>query len=65
MFEVTSTWKSTYPEAHAGVLVMRSVSNPAHDPTLESQKAALEEQLRVQFAGQDRATIASHPVLQA
>ncbi|HLO27732.1 MAG TPA: phenylalanine--tRNA ligase beta subunit-related protein [Anaerolineales bacterium] len=65
MFEITSTWKSTYPEAHAGVLVIRSVSNPAHDPALESQKAALEEELRAQFSGQDRAMIASQPVLQA
>ena len=65
MFEVTSAWKSTYPEAHAGVLVMRNVSNPAHDPALESQKAALEEQLRAQFSGQDRGTIAGHPILRA
>jgi DNA/RNA-binding domain of Phe-tRNA-synthetase-like protein len=65
MFEVTDAWKATYSEAHAGVLVMRSVSNPAHHPALESKKAALEEQLRAQFSGQDRATIASHPVLQA
>jgi DNA/RNA-binding domain of Phe-tRNA-synthetase-like protein len=65
MFEVTSAWKSTYPEAHAGVLVMRAVSNPAHDPELESRKAALDEQLRAQFSGQDRAAIASHPILRA
>ncbi len=65
MFEVTSAWKSTYPGAHAGVLVMRAVSNPAHDPALESQKAALEEGLRAQFSRQDRATIASHPILRA
>ena len=65
MFEVTSAWKSTYPDAHVGVLVMRAVSNPAHDPALERQKAALEEGLRAQFSGQDRGTIASHPVLRA
>jgi hypothetical protein len=65
MFEVTSAWKSAYPEAQAGILVMRAVSNPAHDPALESRKAALEEGLRAQFSGQDRAAIASHPVLQA
>ena len=63
MFEVTSAWKSAYPEAHAGVLVMRAVSNPAHDPALENRKAALEEGLRSQFSGQDRSTIASHPIL--
>jgi DNA/RNA-binding domain of Phe-tRNA-synthetase-like protein len=65
MFEVTSAWKSTYPEALVGVLVMRAVSNPAHDPALENRKAALEEGLRSQFAGQDRTTIASHPILRA
>lgn len=65
MFEVTSAWKSAYAEAHAGVLVMHAVSNPAHPAALESKKAALEEQLRSQFAGQDRAAIASHPVLRA
>jgi DNA/RNA-binding domain of Phe-tRNA-synthetase-like protein len=65
MFEVTSAWKSAYPGAHVGILVMRAVSNPAHDPGLESRKAALEEGLRASFSGQDRATMASHPVLQA
>lgn len=65
MIQVTSAWRSTYPEAHAGALVMRSVSNPVHPPALESKKTALEEQLRAQFSGQGRATIASHPVLQA
>jgi len=65
MFEVTSAWKSAYPEAQVGVLVMRAVSNPAHDPALENRKAALEEGLRSQFSGQDRSTIASHPILRA
>jgi len=65
MFEVTSAWKSAYPEAQVGVLVMRAASNPAHDPALENRKAALEEGLRSQFSGQDRSTIASHPILRA
>lgn len=65
MLEVTSAWKSAYPEAHAGVLLMRSVVNPSHHPVLESRKKALEERLRTQFSGQDRATIGSHPVLKA
>lgn len=43
---------------------MRDVSNPAHHTELEKHKAELEKQLRIQFAGQDRAAIASHPVLQ-
>ena len=65
MFEVTSRWRSTYPDAHAGVLVMRAVSNPVHHAALESQKTALEQELRKQFSGQDRAAIASHPILRA
>jgi DNA/RNA-binding domain of Phe-tRNA-synthetase-like protein len=65
MFEVTPAWKSTYPEAYVGVLIMRAVSNPAHHPALENQKAALEEQLRAQFSGQDGAMIANHPILRA
>ena len=65
MFEITSAWKTAYPEALAGVLVMRSVSNPAHHPALQSRKAALEDELRARFSGQDRAAIARHPVLQA
>lgn len=65
MFDITPAWKSAYPEAHVGVLVMHHVSNPAHHPELERQKTRLEDQVRAQFAGQDRARIASHPVLQA
>src|SRR5215211_672628 len=65
MFEVTSTWKSAFPDAHAGVLVMRDANNPAHHPELEKRKAELEEQLRAQFLGQDRAALSSHPILQA
>jgi len=63
MFELTSSWKSSFPNAHAGILVMRNASNPAHHTELERLKAELEESLRSQFSGQDRAAIASHPVL--
>ena len=63
MFEITSAWKSSFPNAHAGILVMRNASNPAHHAELEKIKSELEEGLRDQFAGQDRAEIASHPVL--
>lgn len=65
MFEVTSAWKFAFSEAHAGVLVMRDVINPVHHPELEKRKAELEEQLRAEFSGQDRAGMSSHPILQA
>ena len=63
MLEVTPAWRSAFPGAHAGILTMRNVSNPAHHAELEKQKAEVEAALRVQFAGRDRAAIASHPVL--
>jgi len=65
MFEITPAWRSTFPQAHVGVLVMKDVVNPAHHPLLEKQKADLEAELRARFAGQDRAALASHPVLHA
>jgi DNA/RNA-binding domain of Phe-tRNA-synthetase-like protein len=65
MFEVTSAWKSAFPDAHVGVLVMRDVVNPAHHPELEKRKREIEEGLRSQFSGQDRAALSGHPILQA
>jgi DNA/RNA-binding domain of Phe-tRNA-synthetase-like protein len=65
MFEVTTTWRSSFPGAHAGVLVVKNVSNPAQHPKLERRKEALEADLRSQFSGLDRAALSSHPVLQA
>lgn len=65
MLEVTNAWKSTFPEAHAGALVMRNVSNPAQHAELEKRKVELENSLRNHFVSQDRAALASHPILQA
>ena len=62
MLNVTPSWKSSFPNAHAGILVIRNASNPTHHAELEKRKAELEESLRAQFAGQDRAAIANHPV---
>lgn len=63
MFNFSPLWQASFPGAHAGVLAIRNASNPAHHAELEKRKAELEESLRAQFAGQDRAAIASHPVL--
>ena len=65
MFEVTSLWKSIFPSAHVGTLVMGDVINPAQNPELEQRKIELEERIRSQFSGQDRAALSNHPVLQA
>jgi DNA/RNA-binding domain of Phe-tRNA-synthetase-like protein len=65
MFEVTTSWRSAFPGAHAGVLAMREVTNPALHPELEKRKGEIEAALRSEFSGQDRAAISSHPVLRA
>jgi DNA/RNA-binding domain of Phe-tRNA-synthetase-like protein len=65
MFEVSDAWRSAFEEACAGILAMRGVVNPAQHAALEQRKAALEEQLRSQYLGQDRAAVGNHPILQA
>lgn len=65
MFEITSALKSTFPGAHAGVLVMKNVSNPPQCAALDRQKEALENQIRQRFTGKDRSAILALPVIQA
>ncbi len=65
MFEVSERWKSAFPQAHVGVLVMRDVINPAHHADLEREKESLKNQLRSRFAGQTRGDLDQLLVLQA
>src|SRR5688572_18759670 len=64
MFAVTSGWKSAFPEARIGVLVMRDVVNIPKHPELDKRRIEIEEQLRNQFSNQDRATMSNNPILQ-
>lgn len=65
MFTVSNTWKTTFPNARAGILVMHDVTNPPHHPNLEIHKQHLQDQLRSRFAGQDRNAIAALAPIQA
>jgi DNA/RNA-binding domain of Phe-tRNA-synthetase-like protein len=42
----TDSWKSAFPGAVVGALVMRAVSNPAQSEPLEAEKRRLEHRLR-------------------
>jgi DNA/RNA-binding domain of Phe-tRNA-synthetase-like protein len=64
LFEVTDAWKSAFPEAHAGVLVMQAVQNPASHAGLERCKETLMEQLRLDYGGLDRSQLLAIPSLQ-
>ena len=65
MFIVSDAWKAAYPQAHAGILVMRDVANPPQHAELEARKERLQDELRNRFAGQDRSAIAALSPIQA
>jgi len=46
VLEATEGWRSAFPAAVAGALVMRAVANPEQSPALEAAKRALEERLQ-------------------
>jgi DNA/RNA-binding domain of Phe-tRNA-synthetase-like protein len=64
MFEVTEAWKAAFPGAHAGVLVMKEVINPASHAGLERRKEALVEELRLRYGNLDRSALQRLPSLQ-
>jgi len=65
IFELSPLWKSSFPAACAGVLVMHNAANPARHTVLDEQKTALEERLRREWSSQGREALAQHPILQA
>jgi DNA/RNA-binding domain of Phe-tRNA-synthetase-like protein len=64
LFEVTEAWRSAFPDAHAGVLAMQAVHNPASHAELEGSKEALMGELRSRYGGLDRSQIQALPALQ-
>jgi DNA/RNA-binding domain of Phe-tRNA-synthetase-like protein len=62
---VSETWKTAYPHAVVGILALCNVANPKRHPALEARKAALEERLRTQFAGQTKADLKVLSTIQA
>ncbi len=65
MLTVSKGWKTTYPGAAVGILVMREVVNPQRHPALDQRKEQLERDLRSHYAGYDRADLKALPVLEA
>jgi len=57
MFLVSEAWKTAYPGAIVGIMVMRNVSNPPHHVELDKLKDELESQLRTRFADCDKAEL--------
>ncbi len=65
MLTVSEAWKSTYPGAAVGMVVMRNVLNPDRDSALDRQREELGSLLRSRFASYDRAALKALPILQA
>jgi DNA/RNA-binding domain of Phe-tRNA-synthetase-like protein len=63
VFEVSEAWRSAFPGAHAGVLVMKDVTNPARPASLVRRKEALVEELRSHYGGLDRRQLEILPSL--
>jgi DNA/RNA-binding domain of Phe-tRNA-synthetase-like protein len=63
LFEVTDAWRLAFPGAHAGVLVMKDVTNPASHAGLEERKEALMQDLRSRYSGLDRPQLEAIPNL--
>ena len=65
IFEVTEGWRSAFPQAHAGVLVIKDVVNPACHEDLQRRKERLVEMLRARYGQLDRSQMQADPRLQA
>jgi DNA/RNA-binding domain of Phe-tRNA-synthetase-like protein len=61
----TDAWKSAFPGAVAGVLVMTGVNNPEQSPALEVHKRELEEDLRARAAQLGGDGVGSEPGVRA
>ena len=59
MLNPTQAWKTAYPDAHVGILIMQGVENPPAHAALDELKHSLETELRERFAGQDRKALES------
>jgi DNA/RNA-binding domain of Phe-tRNA-synthetase-like protein len=60
-FLVSEGCKQAYPTAIAGILVMKNVTNPSGNSTLDQQKETLENRLRSQFGTMSRAELEQVP----
>jgi len=65
VMNIAQAWKAAYPEAHAGILVVRGAANPPQHAGLEKRKTDLEAELRARFSGLDRPALLQLPELRA
>lgn len=65
IFTVSHEWSRAYPDAHAGVLVLRGVMNPPQHAGLQERKSTLEDELRQRYGSMNREALLQNPILKA
>jgi DNA/RNA-binding domain of Phe-tRNA-synthetase-like protein len=65
MFVVSEEWKAAYPDACAGILVMRGLTNPERHVALEARRLAVEAALCERFGAMDRPHVVATAPLDA
>ncbi len=63
--EVTDAWRTAFPAARVGLLVLEEVSNPPHDDVLEQYVREVEDRLRRKFANAHRGVLVNLPAIEA
>ena len=62
---VSQTWKTTYPGAQIGMLLVENVDNTPRPTALDARKMAVEAHLREKYAGWERADLLALDTLNA
>ncbi len=65
MLTPTERWKSLYPHAAAGALVVQAPDNPTNNPALAQVRQDVADGLRRRFSGCSRTDLTALPVIQA
>lgn len=65
VFTATAAWKTTYPGATAGILMMQGVSNSRESPALKERKVVLEKELRARYGHLNRGEMKALPPIDA
>ena len=55
MIEISTAWKSAFPEASFGILAIEGIANTRGHPGIEERKNSLESKLRMAWQGKTRA----------
>ena len=63
--DVSADWRSTFPDACLGYLLMHGVSNAERSVALDGRLAELQRHLRERYASADRAVLANLPAIRA